>query len=84
MIGLNANLIQSVTFDILNLPVKRVNVKMANQKLRQKIGIQMTGVKEDVTKIFEQRPNNRSAVNVTRSKIIYLFTYIEKQPNFLR
>ncbi|MGI0010453.1 MAG: SDR family oxidoreductase [Nitrosopumilaceae archaeon] len=54
--GLNTNLIQPITADNLNLPVKRVNVNLANQKLHQKIGIKMSGVKKGATKMFEQKP----------------------------
>ncbi|MGH2575264.1 MAG: sugar nucleotide-binding protein, partial [Ignavibacteria bacterium] len=59
--GLNTNLIQPITADNLNLPVKRVNVNLANQKLQQRIGIKMIGVKEGATKMFEQKPITSSS-----------------------
>lgn len=44
--GLNQELIKPISSDKLNLPARRSNVKLANRKLFQKIGIKMNGVDE--------------------------------------
>jgi len=44
--GLDKNLINPITSETLNLPAKRVNVYLNNQKLHKKTGIVMMGVKE--------------------------------------
>ena len=44
--GLNEKLIKPVISEILNLPAKRVNVNLSNEKLFQKTGIRMMGIEE--------------------------------------
>lgn len=44
--GLNENMIKTISSEILNLPAKRVNVKLNNEKLFQKTGIKMIGIEE--------------------------------------
>jgi len=44
--GLNKNMIKPVNSDILNLPAKRVNVNLCNQKLFKKTGIKMMGIEK--------------------------------------
>lgn len=50
---LNKNIIKPITSDSLKLPVKRPNVNLSNQKLFQKVGIRMRGVKEGLMKMLE-------------------------------
>ena len=42
--GLNKNLIKPISSTDLNLPAKRVNVYLSNEKLFQKIGFKMNGI----------------------------------------
>ena len=44
--GLNKNLLKKTKSDSLNLPAKRVNVNLSNDKLYRKTGIRMKDVKE--------------------------------------
>lgn len=44
--GLDKNRIESVSSDTLNLPAKRVNINLNNQKLFKKTGIQMKTVRD--------------------------------------
>ena len=44
--GLDKNMIKPITSESLNLPAKRTNVYLSNQKLFQKTGIQMMNVQE--------------------------------------
>lgn len=44
--GLNENMIKSISSETLNLPARRVNVNLSNEKLFQKTGIKMMGIKE--------------------------------------
>ena len=55
--GLDKNMIEPITSDALNLPAKRVSVNLSNQKIFQKAGIRMIGVKEGLMKMLEM---NRS------------------------
>lgn len=50
--GLNKNMIEPINSDTLNLPAKRVNVNLSNQKLFQKTGIRMLGVKDGLIEMF--------------------------------
>ena len=44
--GLNENMIKSISSETLNLPAKRVNVNLSNEKLFQKTKIKMMGIEE--------------------------------------
>lgn len=44
--GLNENMIKSISSETLNLPAKRVNVNLSNEKLFQKTEIKMMGIEE--------------------------------------
>ncbi|MGI0058005.1 MAG: SDR family oxidoreductase [Nitrosarchaeum sp.] len=44
--GLNKNMIKSISSETLDLPVKRVNVNLSNEKLFQKTEIKMMGIEE--------------------------------------
>ena len=44
--GLNKNMIKPISSKTLNLPAKRVNVNLSNEKLFQKTGIKMIGIEE--------------------------------------
>lgn len=43
---LNRNMIKPITADTLNLPAKRVNVHLSNEKLFEKTGLRMMGIEE--------------------------------------
>jgi len=54
--GLDEKLIQPITSDELNLPAKRPNINLRNQKLTEKTGFQMKGVEEGLLNMLRCRP----------------------------
>jgi len=53
--GLDEKLIQPITSDELNLPAKRPNINLRNQKLTEKTGFQMKGVEEGLLNMLRCR-----------------------------
>ena len=53
---LDKNMINPIKSDILSLPAKRVNVNLKNQKLEQKAGFQMKGLKEGLLEMLKEKP----------------------------
>ncbi len=53
--GLNRDLIKPITSDSLNLPVKRVNVNLYNNKIIKKTGIQMSGIKDGLLEMYKNK-----------------------------
>lgn len=52
---LNKNLIKPITSDSLNLPAKRVNVNMNNNKIIKKTGMQMNGIKDGLLEMYKNK-----------------------------
>jgi len=52
--NLDKNLIQPITSDTLNLSAKRTNVNLSNQKIFQKTGIKLCGIKEGIEKMLDE------------------------------
>jgi len=50
--GLNKKMILPINSETLNLAVKRVNVHLSNQKIFEKTGIRMNGIKEGLEEMF--------------------------------
>lgn len=53
--GLDKNLIKPSTSDTLNLPAKRVNVNLNNEKLFEKTGIKMLGIEKGLTAMLKTK-----------------------------
>lgn len=53
--GLNKDLIKPITSDSLNLPAKRVNVNLNNNKIIKRTGIQMRGIKNGLLEMYKSR-----------------------------
>ena len=53
--GLNKDLIKPITSDSLNLPAKRVNVNLDNNKIIKKTGIQMSGIKDGLLEMYKSK-----------------------------
>ncbi len=53
--GLNKDLIKPITSDSLNLPVKRVNINMNNNKIIKKTGIQMNSIKDGLLEMYKNK-----------------------------
>lgn len=54
--GLDKERIKPISSKSLNLPVKRVNVNLSNEKLFQKTGIKMMGIKEGLRSMKNNNP----------------------------
>ncbi|EGP92876.1 SDR family oxidoreductase [Nitrosarchaeum koreense] len=54
--GLDKNLIKPISSKSLNLPAKRVNVNLSNEKLFQKTGIKMMGIKDGIESMKNNNP----------------------------
>ena len=53
---LNSNLIESVNSSVLNLPTKRVDGNLNNDKLFQEIGMRMMGIEEGLKEMLKENP----------------------------
>lgn len=53
--NLNKDLIKPITSETLQLPAKRVNVNLENDKLTQKIGVKVLGIKEGLTEMLKSK-----------------------------
>lgn len=53
--NLNKDLIKPITSETLHLPAKRVNVNLENDKLTQKTGVEMLGVKEGLIEMLKSK-----------------------------
>lgn len=53
--NLNKDLIKPITSETLHLPAKRVNVNLENDKLTQKTGVKMLGVKEGLIEMLKSK-----------------------------
>lgn len=53
---LNSNLIESINSSVLNLPAKRVDGNLNNDKLFHEIGMRMMGIEEGLKEMFKENP----------------------------
>jgi len=53
--NLNKNLLMSTTSDKLDLPAKRVNVNLSNNKLFEKTGVRMKGIQEGLKEMLKNK-----------------------------
>lgn len=53
--GLDKTLIEPISSEMLNLPAKRANVNLSNQKLFLKKNVQMMGIKDGLRKMLETK-----------------------------
>jgi dTDP-4-dehydrorhamnose reductase len=53
--NLNKDLIKPITSETLHLPARRVNVNLENDKLTQKTGVKMLGVKEGLIEMLKSK-----------------------------
>jgi len=52
---LNKNLLKPINSDALNLPAKRSNINLSNNKLFEKTGIRMSNIEEGLIKMLNER-----------------------------
>lgn len=52
---LNKDLIKPITSDSLNLPAKRVNINLDNNKVIKKTGIQLRGIKDGLLEMYKNK-----------------------------
>jgi len=55
--GLDKKLIEPINSKVLELPAKRKNIKLNNEKILKKTGIKMDGIKEGIKKMFDDKKN---------------------------